>query len=319
MGIKSLNRFLRDNCTKKSTRKIHIKHYTNKAIAIDTSIYLYKFISDNALLENMYLLISIFKTYNITPIFIFDGKPPPEKKKLLYLRHLEKKNAEKKYLSIKNSLNTASEEDKKTLLNEMEYLKRKFIRIKDEDIRIVKDLMDSYGVQYYVSHSEADTLCAYLVKIGKAAACMSDDMDMFLYGCPFVLRHLSLMNHTVIMYDTKKILNDLEMTQRHFCEIMVLSGTDYNMNSNTSLTETIKWFYEYKKYLSNNSEKPLEFYVWLVKNTKYVSDFLHLLITYQLFQIDKNIDLKKWDDLNLETKSENINNAFVFLIFHVLV
>jgi len=81
MGIKHLNQFLRDNCSKKSIHQVHLKTLANKIIVVDTYIYMYKYMSDNALLENMYLFISAFKEYNITPIFIFDGKPPPEKKR----------------------------------------------------------------------------------------------------------------------------------------------------------------------------------------------------------------------------------------------
>ena len=32
--------------------------------------------------ENMYLMLSIFRYYNVIPIFVFDGKPPPEKKRV---------------------------------------------------------------------------------------------------------------------------------------------------------------------------------------------------------------------------------------------
>ena len=38
---------------------------------------------ENALLENFYLMISIFREYNIIPLFVFDGKPPKEKNDLL--------------------------------------------------------------------------------------------------------------------------------------------------------------------------------------------------------------------------------------------
>ena len=53
MGIKHLNRFLYDNCTKKSIKKIHLRQLAHKVLAIDTSIYLYKYSSEDALLENM--------------------------------------------------------------------------------------------------------------------------------------------------------------------------------------------------------------------------------------------------------------------------
>ena len=32
-----------------------------------------------SLIEKFYLMCSIFKNYNIIPLFVFDGKPPDEK------------------------------------------------------------------------------------------------------------------------------------------------------------------------------------------------------------------------------------------------
>ena len=74
MGIPKLNRYLNDNCNKGSIKKTHLKILKGKTLVIDTSIYLYKFISNGDLLEQMYLFISILKSYDIKPIFIFDGK-----------------------------------------------------------------------------------------------------------------------------------------------------------------------------------------------------------------------------------------------------
>ena len=82
MGIKNLNRLLRESCPE-SIRCINMSELSGKRIAVDISIYLYKYEAENALLENMYVMLSIFRHYNIIPIFIFDGKPPPEKNELL--------------------------------------------------------------------------------------------------------------------------------------------------------------------------------------------------------------------------------------------
>ena len=60
MGIKHLNRYLQSNC-KTGISKISLNDLRGKKIAIDTSIYLYRFIGENALLENFYLMISIFR------------------------------------------------------------------------------------------------------------------------------------------------------------------------------------------------------------------------------------------------------------------
>jgi hypothetical protein len=314
MGIKHLNRFLRERCSKKSIHTTHLKQFANKTIVIDTSIYLYKFITDDSLMENMYLFISILKTNQITPIFIFDGKPPPEKHDLLRVRRMEKKEAEQKYLALQSSLVDASanninieSDEKNEIIQEMEQLKRQFVRVRDDDIRKVKELMDAYGVCYYDAPAESDQLCAYFVNTGKAWACMSDDMDMFLYGCSHVIRHLSLMKQTVVLYDTQSILSELKMTERQFCEIMVLSGTDYNIHSNTSLYETIKWFHEYNKYCSNQTDNKIGFYVWLIKNTKYIKDFNKLLRTFQIFQKTEHIELANWESVVIPEKKVDMD------------
>lgn len=307
MGIKNLNRFLRDNCSKKAITKKHLSYFKNKTVVVDTSIYLYKFASEGSLMESMYLFISVLKSYRITPLFIFDGKPPPEKNELLRQRKIEKKDAEQKYNALQAKLQSTNDnEESKEIIQEMDNLKRQMVKIRDEDIKNVKRLMDAYGVIYYDAPGEADRLCAYLLKNGKAWGCISDDMDMFLYGCKYVIRNVSLMNHTAIYYDTDKILSELDMTENRFCEIMVLSGTDYNINSNTCLNETIKWYYEYIKY-ANNVNNPYGFYVWLLKNTKYITDYSRLINTYRIFQFNNNTDLENWD--NIEVIEKELNNV----------
>jgi len=305
MGIPNLNRFLIDNCGKNAIKKMHLKNFKDKTVVVDTSIYLYKFVSENTLMESMYLFISILKHYKIIPLFIFDGKPPAEKRDLLIKRLMEKKEAEKKYNELKIKLTTARNEEKPIIIQDMEYLKRQFVRINDDDIQKVKGLMDAYGVTYYDAQGEADKLCAYLLKIGKAWACISDDMDMFLYGCPYVIRGISMLKHTCLFYDTEAILKDLEMSNKQFCEIMVLSGTDYNLDVNVSLKETINWYYEYNKYCAK-SENPYGFYVWLVKNTKYIKDYKKLLNVYKIFQFYNDKELENWD--NIEAIEKPMNN-----------
>ena len=90
MGIPKLNKLLIEKCSPHSIKKIHIKKFFNKKIAVDISIYLYKFLGDGYFMEQVYLFLSIFKYYCIQPIFVFDGKPPVEKNALLKRRYCEK-------------------------------------------------------------------------------------------------------------------------------------------------------------------------------------------------------------------------------------
>ena len=73
---------MKDNASS-SIKLCRLNELSGKKIAIDISIYMYRFAADDTLIENMYLMLSVFKNYNIIPIFIFDGKPPVEKRELL--------------------------------------------------------------------------------------------------------------------------------------------------------------------------------------------------------------------------------------------
>ncbi len=106
MGIKNLNRYFIDNCSQNSIEKKHLNLFQGKTLVIDTSIYLYKFMGDGQLIEQMYLMISIFLHYKITPIFVFDGKPPKEKEDTIKQRKLDKNKAEENFNKLQQTLIT---------------------------------------------------------------------------------------------------------------------------------------------------------------------------------------------------------------------
>ncbi len=289
MGIRYLNRFLKDNALQ-SIKLCGLSELSGKKIAVDISIYMYRFASDNNLIENMYLMLSLFRYYNIIPIFIFDGKPPPEKRELLQKRKEDKQSAEEEYYKLKNSLEInkdMDDSDKQEIIYNMDMLKKKFVSINKHEIDIVKNLIRYYGATYYDAPGEADELCAMLTIKEKVWACLSEDMDMFVYGCPRVIRYFSLLNHTAVIYDIKGILNNLGITQKELREICVLSGTDYNLecdDNNITLTMTLKYFKKYHKSKSN-----LGFYDWLNENYKSViKDYDLLKKIYDIFDLSQN-------------------------------
>jgi flap endonuclease-1 len=325
MGIKYLNRFLLDNCTTNAIRKVSLSQFSGKVVVIDTSIYLYKFVGENALLENIYLMISIFRHYNIIPVFIFDGKPPMEKKELLQQRKLKKNEAEKYYNELKNKIDTneVTSDEIQDIEEKMDLLKRQFVRIRDIDILNTKKLLKAYGVQYFEAEGEADVLCCQLIITNKAWACVSDDMDMFVYGCRRVIRQISLMNHTCVFYDMKNILDDLNMDITTFRQIMVISGTDYNINEKNSLHETLKWYYKYQEYLLKKEDKEniICFYEWLFNNTKYIGNMELLFKVYDMFVLSdvtniyitfNNVEFKLNEKNDNELKKILLSEGFLY-------
>ena len=297
---------------------------SNKTIVIDTSIYMYKYTAQDALIEQFYLMISIFREYNITPFFVFDGKPPPEKWELLKQRQTLKDAAEKKYAEIQ--LEIVKSENKQECMDmtiELESLKKQFVRLRFNDIQQIKKLFQSYGVSYYDAQGEADRVCAALVISGKAWACLSDDMDMFVYGCPRVLRHLSLYHNTVLIYDTNMILKDLQISLDAFKQIAVLSGTDYNTTQSISIYDSMNCYKQFSDSFAingNENKNKNTFYEWLLHNTTYISNYESLIAAYNMFCIsDSELSISEVDsisnkafDIN-QLKQFMSNDGFIFL------
>lgn len=235
MGIRNLNRFIQHRCPEASSR-IHLREFSGKRIAVDTSIYMYRYSGEGALLENMYLMASVFRHYNIHAVFVFDGPPPPQKIDIIEIRKKKKDEAQKQYdtlMKMKKEKKDASGCDITTtelddIEETMRELKKQFVRLRDCDVSSVKELLVSFGFIAIDAEGEADALCATLSIRKRVDACMSDDTDMFVYGCPVVLRNVSLLNHSVVMYDTSKILKTLSLTQQDFKMMCVISGTDYS-------------------------------------------------------------------------------------------
>jgi 5'-3' exonuclease len=290
MGIRNLNRYLRDNCPN-SIRAVNMADLSGKRIAVDISIYLYKYETDNALLENIYVMLSIFRYYNIIPIFIFDGKPPPEKKALLEKRKEDREEAQEEYYKLQKQLENADlcESEKQDIISSIDQLKKQIVQINKGKIENVKSLIRAYGATYYDAPGEADELCALLVIKKKVWACLSEDMDMFVYGCTRVLRYFSLMNHTAVLYYMKGILEELEMNQNEFKQICVLSGTDYNIhangNTNTNLYQSIKLF---KKFKASDGNEQMSFYKWVLEKQDYISDLELLEKINKMFELNES-------------------------------
>ena len=67
-----------------------------------------------------------------------------------------------------------------------------FTSINKGEIEEVKKLIKLFGLSYVTADGEADEICAKMVISNQAYACLSEDTDLFVYGCPRVLRYISL-------------------------------------------------------------------------------------------------------------------------------
>ena len=279
MGIKQLNPLLRQRCSPAAIHATPLEKFRGRTLAVDAYIYLYKFQEHGEFRENVELMLSALLEHGISPIFVFDGKPPAEKRDLIEQRLKAKRSSELKY---NDALAKVAGKAKPAARDSLEKLRMSFLRVSREHISVAKVVMAARGVATVDAPGEADGLCARMVSSGEAWACLSDDMDLLVYGCRRVIRDLDVARGTAVIYDMKAILRDMNMTMKLFREVMVISGTDYNVDSATDLCTTMRWLAE---YLSRDRVMygDASFYDWLEAHTSYISDRRRLDGVYRMF------------------------------------
>ena len=308
MGIRNLNRFIQTKCPTTASR-IHLEQLRGKKIAVDTSIYMYRFAGENALLENMYLMASLFRHYNIHAVFVFDGMPPPQKTELIESRRRKKDQAKQQYNIVADQLKQCQRTqyynpEIAEIEETMTQLRKRFARLREGDIDNVKELLVSFGFAIIDAEGEADVVCARLAIKKRVYACLSDDTDMFVYGCPVILRHISLLNHSVVSYTMADILAEIGISQHEFKMMCVVNGTDYdaaavaggtagtaavNVNASDRIFQIYDLMTEFKR-LSPKEQKKYQdgggFYDWIDERKKGVvnsSGVISMMTTEAMF------------------------------------
>jgi hypothetical protein len=125
---------------------------------------------------------------------------------------------------------------------------------------------------------------------------------MFVYGCPRVIRYLSLLKHSAVLYDMNGILGNLDITQQNLREICILSGTDYNAevcadNETRSLYDNMKYLKKYRKDKDNSS---MEFCNWLGEQKNYKLDMDALLKINDIFDLSNtHFNIKKFEKIKI--------------------
>ena len=310
MGIKGLTQLIKKN----SPNSIeHHALYTmkDKRVAIDTSIFLYKSLmnvrSKGEYLRNsegkvvshiqgLYYKTNQLLTFGITPIYIFDGKPPQEKSDCI-------KGRQKKANECKEKMDKTEDVEKK------KSLEKGTIRIKKEYIDDLKNLFSLMGVSYIHPDGEAEAYASELCRQGFVDAVMTEDMDTLSYGCPLLLRSCidkSIKRPEVVTkFNFKKIIEDLKLNHDEFIDMCILCGCDYCPTiPKVGPVRALKYIQKYKTIENsiNSNEKidiPEEF-----KN-KYIA-------SRGLFKVfDGKIDLENLPIHNSKYDSDSIYKYLV--------
>lgn len=263
MGIKNLYKFLKDHYPF-VFQNVKVSEFSGKFVASDISGKIYAMMwgaqkkqvekmkdgdldidREKVKKEWMRMMMRIpheLLSSGITPVFVFDGEPIPEKVNLeLAKRKIEKEKKKqgldearaKLYIDPTNQ--QAMQDLRKYLANDINFA--------EEDIEGLFMQYTRCGFCCIRAEDDAEKLCAALCIQGLVDAVMSDDSDLLAFGCPTIIRGISdtplveegedgiLRSYKSFeVVRLSNVLKELNVTYNMFLDYCILCGNDYNIN-----------------------------------------------------------------------------------------
>lgn len=228
MGINGLNLFLKNHIPE-ITNKTDLSELRSKRVGIDTSIYLYKYkYNDNNLIELFLKQIYRLKLNGIIPVYILDGIPPIEKKNIILMRKKKRdgqllmiKKLEDQRKLCKNLFDTIS------INTQIENIRKKIVKINNNDISKLKLLFKLCGVDYIQSETESDLLFNSLIKYRYIDLVLSEDNDIIVNSNTKLIKFFNVYSNKVIIYDREFIISRLKLTSLKWIHFCIFMGCDY--------------------------------------------------------------------------------------------
>lgn len=153
----------------------------------------------------------------IRPCWVFDGKPPEAKKKVLSERKKKKQEADD------GKAEAIEEGDMDKLLK----YANQSVKVTPGMTADAKEVIRLLGLPVIEAPAEAEAQCAVLARAGKVYAVATEDMDALTFGCPVLLRNFTSKDEPVQEIRLDEILKGLDITMDQFIDICILCGCDY--------------------------------------------------------------------------------------------
>lgn len=205
-----------------SINSITINDLNNKIIGIDGHLIIYQFVIAMQTIENypnLHILAILLKAIsylkiNIIPVFVFDGKAPKIKNKILNTRKKNKKYALQKLIEI--------DKDPTKNIEKIKLLKRT-VTISYKQILEIAEILEILGIPCIIAPYEADSQLAYMSKNNIIDYVATEDLDLLPFGSKNIIKNFSKKN--MIIINTEKIYEKLSQLQ--FIDLCILLGCDY--------------------------------------------------------------------------------------------
>jgi len=228
-------------------REIDFDFLKGRVVAIDAYNIMYQFLSTirdrftgeplrdskgriTSHLSGLFYRGSKMLEAGITPVFVFDGKPPEFKQKTIEERMKIRKGAEAKW---KQALKEGD-------IEKVRLYSQGAIRLTADMAEEAKQLLGLMGISWVQAPSEGEAQATHMLKKGQVWAVGSQDWDSLLFGAERMVRNLTVSGRRKVpgkeryidvtpeFIELDSVLKSLGITHDQLILLGILIGTDYN-------------------------------------------------------------------------------------------
>jgi len=168
--------------------------------------------------------------FDMKPVFIFDGKPNPLKRRTIEMRREARKKAEVEYVEAVSKKDYAKAWSKAVMTG----------RVTGSVLDDSKHLLTLMGIPWLEALEDAEAQASYMAARGDVWAVGSKDYDCLLYGAPILARYLTLTGREWLpaqqlsrplipeLIKLSENLTILGITREQLVDLAILVGTDFN-------------------------------------------------------------------------------------------
>jgi len=224
-----------------------LKALKGTSFAIDASIEIHQFLAlvrkrDGSLFTDSQgrvtsHLIGLFTRtsrliadFDMKPVFVFDGKPNPLKRRTIETRREARKKAESEYVEAVSKKDYAKAWSKAVMTG----------RVTGSVLDDSKRLLTLMGIPWLEALEDAEAQASHMAAKGDVWAVGSKDYDCLLYGAPILARYLTLTGREWLpaqrrsrplipeLIKLSENLTLLGITREQLVDLAILVGTDFN-------------------------------------------------------------------------------------------
>jgi len=168
--------------------------------------------------------------FEMKPVFVFDGKPNPLKRRTIEMRREARKKAEVEYVEAVSKKDYAKAWSKAVMTG----------RVTGSVLDDSKRLLTLMGIPWVEALEDAEAQASHMAARGDVWAVGSKDYDCLLYGSPILARYLTLTGREWLpaqrrsrplipeLIRLSENLALLGITREQLVDLAILVGTDFN-------------------------------------------------------------------------------------------